>query len=185
MTKPTKWHVRPVKTQISLGIRPVWSESSQCAQWVAKDPSFLHADSKDSDQTGLMPRLIWVFAGRTCHFVGFAMRWLIKVLIEQEIKWVYTDNKGICSSILHINTLKSHISLMDFPFPSLSIGRVHLSFKRCLVCFFHFYHIFDRNSCEQTVQTLIRRRVLRRLIWVCTDCLCPKNMTPCLYGLFL
>ena len=26
-TKPTKWHVRPAKTQISLGIRPVWSES--------------------------------------------------------------------------------------------------------------------------------------------------------------
>ena len=44
---------------------PVWSESSLCAQWVAKDPSFLHADSEDSDQTGRMPRLIWVFAGRT------------------------------------------------------------------------------------------------------------------------
>ena len=29
-----------------------------CAQWLAKDPSFLHADSKDSDQTGRMPRLI-------------------------------------------------------------------------------------------------------------------------------
>ena len=29
------------------------------------------------DQTGQMPRLIWVFAGRTCHFVGFIMRWLI------------------------------------------------------------------------------------------------------------
>ena len=27
MTKPTKRHVRPAKTQISLGIRPVWSES--------------------------------------------------------------------------------------------------------------------------------------------------------------
>ena len=25
VTKPTKWHVRPVKTQISLGIHPVWS----------------------------------------------------------------------------------------------------------------------------------------------------------------
>ena len=25
MTKPTKWHVRPAKTQINLGIRPVWS----------------------------------------------------------------------------------------------------------------------------------------------------------------
>ena len=27
MTKPTKWHVRPAKTQISLDIRPVWSEA--------------------------------------------------------------------------------------------------------------------------------------------------------------
>ena len=64
MTKATKWHVRPAKTQISLGIHTVWSESSLCAQWVAKDPSCLHADSEDSDQTGRMPRLIWVFAGR-------------------------------------------------------------------------------------------------------------------------
>ena len=31
MTKPTKWFVRPAKTQISLGIRPVWSESSLSA----------------------------------------------------------------------------------------------------------------------------------------------------------
>ena len=39
MTKPTKWHMHPTKTQISLGIRPIWSESSLCAQCVAKDPS--------------------------------------------------------------------------------------------------------------------------------------------------
>ena len=76
MTKLTKW-LRPSKTQISLGICPVWSESLLCTQWVAKDPNFLHADSEDSDQTGRMPRLIWVFAGRTCHFVGFVMRRLI------------------------------------------------------------------------------------------------------------
>ena len=32
--------------------------SLHCApQWVAKDPSFLYADSKDSDPTGRMPRL--------------------------------------------------------------------------------------------------------------------------------
>ena len=67
MTKPTKWH--PATPQISLGIRPVWSESSLCAQWVGKDSSFLHADSEDSDQTGRMSRLIWVFDGHTwfCH----------------------------------------------------------------------------------------------------------------------
>ena len=81
VTKPIKWHVRPAKTQISLGIRPVWSESSLCAQWVAKDPSFLHADSEYSDQTWWMPRLIWVFAWRTGHFVGFLMRWLMYVVI--------------------------------------------------------------------------------------------------------
>ena len=75
--KPTKSPVRPAKTQISLGIRPVWSESSLCSQWEVKDQRFLHADSKDSDQTGWMPRLIWVFAGRTGHFVGFVMRQLI------------------------------------------------------------------------------------------------------------
>ena len=75
MTKPTKW-LRPAKTQISLGICPVWSVFA-CAQLVPKDQNFLHADSKDADQTGRMPRLIWVFAGRTGHFVGFVMRRLM------------------------------------------------------------------------------------------------------------
>ena len=45
-------------------LRSAWAyaqsdQSSLCAQWVAKDPRFLHADSEDSDQTGQMPRLIW------------------------------------------------------------------------------------------------------------------------------
>ena len=76
--------MRQAKTQISLCIRPVWSESLLCVQWVANDPNFLHADSEDSDQTGRMPRLIWVFAGRTCHLVGFVMRRL-KYLYEHSI----------------------------------------------------------------------------------------------------
>ena len=57
MTKPTN--------DCALSEHSVWSESLLCAQWEAKDPIFLHADSEDSDQTGRMPRLIWVFAGRT------------------------------------------------------------------------------------------------------------------------
>ena len=76
MTKPTKW----VYAQRRL--RSAWAsaqsdQSSLCVQWVAKDPSFLHADSGGSDQTGRMPRLIWVFAGCTDHFVGFVIRRLI------------------------------------------------------------------------------------------------------------
>ena len=47
--KTNKMDVRPAKTQISLGIRPVWSESSLFAQMVAKDSSFLQADSEASD----------------------------------------------------------------------------------------------------------------------------------------
>ena len=79
--KINKVAVRPAKTQFRLGIRPVWSEFAvRSVPWVAKDPNFLHADSEDSDQTGRMPRLIWVFAGRTCHFVGFVMRRLNFIL---------------------------------------------------------------------------------------------------------
>ena len=48
----------------------------------AKDPSFLHADSEDSDQTGRMPWLKWVFTGRTCHFVGFVMRRLKYEIVQ-------------------------------------------------------------------------------------------------------
>ena len=66
--KTNKMSVSPAKTQISLGIRPVWLESSLCTQWVATDPSFLHADSEDSDQS-----LCWAHS----HFVGFVMSQLI------------------------------------------------------------------------------------------------------------
>ena len=34
----------------------------------------LHADSEDSDQTGRMPRLIWVFAGRTAILLVLSCR---------------------------------------------------------------------------------------------------------------
>ena len=77
MTKPSNLPVRPKNTQISLGIRPVWPESSLCPLWVAKVPRFLQADSEDSDQIAWMSRFIWGFAGRTVHFVCFDMLRLI------------------------------------------------------------------------------------------------------------
>ena len=76
MTKPNKWHVRPAKTQISLGICPVWSQSL-LSTWRNIGPLTTYwANSEDPDQTGQMPWLIWVFAGRTFHFVGFVVWWL-------------------------------------------------------------------------------------------------------------
>ena len=41
----------------------------------------------------------------------------------------------------------------------------------------HFYFISERHSCQQTVHTLIKRHVLRRLIWVYTVCLSPIYWT--------
>ena len=86
MTKPTKWHVCPAKTQISLGIRPVWSETLLYTQLVAKDPSFLHADSKDwldwaNAQADLS--LCWAympfcwFCHEAAHFVPFLYNYTV------------------------------------------------------------------------------------------------------------
>ena len=77
--KTNKVIVHPAKTQISLD-RPVCSESSLCAQWVAKDPSFLHVDSEDSDQTGRIPRLIWVFAWRILILLVLSCRGSFHIL---------------------------------------------------------------------------------------------------------
>ena len=69
-------------------LRSAWTsaqsgQSSLGAQWVAKDPRFLHEDSEDSDQTGRMPRLIWVFVGRTCH--------LLVLSCGNSYKWRYPE----------------------------------------------------------------------------------------------
>ena len=64
--------VRWAKTQISWSIHPVWSESSLCAWWVAKDPLFLHADSRlwsDWADAQAYPSLRLAHT----HFVGFVM----------------------------------------------------------------------------------------------------------------
>ena len=65
MTKPTKWHVGPAKTQISLGIRPVWSEFWLSA-WRKLGSLATLADA----QADLSLR--WAHS----HFVGFVMRQL-------------------------------------------------------------------------------------------------------------
>ena len=106
-----KWHVCPAKTPITLGIRPVWSESLLCTQWVAKDPSFFHADSEDSDQNGRMPRLIWVFAECTCHFVlswGDSVRGL-RVVEEGSVWSVFSrfswNSTWKCFILIFVNSL--------------------------------------------------------------------------------
>ena len=90
----TKWYmyVRPAKTQISLGIRPVWSESLPLMC------SFLQADSEDSDQDA---QLIRVFAGGTSHFVGFVtMRLIWFVLFLSYRQYTIIDYWGIGHEVM-------------------------------------------------------------------------------------
>ena len=72
--KTNKMIVRPAKTQISLGICPVWSESSLSAWWNLGSLATCWAHSEDSDQTGRMRRLIWIFAGRTLILLVLSCR---------------------------------------------------------------------------------------------------------------
>ena len=49
---------------------------------------------------------------------------------------------------------------------------------------FYYYSNFDRRLCSPTVKNLIRRRIMRRLIMVCTDCLSShKKDARQIYGL--
>ena len=72
--KINKMAVRPAKTQISLGIRPVWSESSLSACRKLGCSATHWAHSEDSDKTGRMPRLFLVFAGRTVTLLVLSCR---------------------------------------------------------------------------------------------------------------
>ena len=112
MTSHELWHdktnkvtVHPAKTQISLGIRPVWSESSLGAQWVAKDPSFLHVDSEDwSDWADAQADLSLRWAHS--HFVGFVMSqltWWDKMKSVTIYMSLITRKSvfGVCNQVRH------------------------------------------------------------------------------------
>ena len=70
MTKPIKWHVRQAKTQISLGIRLVWSVVTVRMKktWVLSYPLSAQHRLWSDAQADLSLR--WVHS----HFVGFVMR---------------------------------------------------------------------------------------------------------------
>ena len=74
------------------------------------------------------------------------------------------------------------------PFKPNVISHYHkldqsISVLRVVRLYFSFLSNSNRIFCKQTVETLIRCRVLRRLIWVSTVCLCPTKRALDLNGL--
>ena len=55
VTKHTKWHVRPAKAQISLGIRPVWSEYSLALNGYLRNQAFFMRTVKTLIRLGGCP----------------------------------------------------------------------------------------------------------------------------------
>ena len=78
MIKLTKWLCAQWRFK-SAWVSVQSDQSSLHAQWVAKDPSFLHADSKYSDQGGY-PGLSESLLGSTA-IVGFVVRGLIYLVL--------------------------------------------------------------------------------------------------------
>ena len=100
MTKTRTWLVRTAKTQISLGIRPVWSESFLSA-WRKLGSLATHwAHSEDSDRTGRMPRLIWDFAGRTVILLVLSWGGSF-VVLARLVSWAGLEFDCIGSWSLH------------------------------------------------------------------------------------
>ena len=130
VTKPTKWSVRRAKTQISLGIRPVWSESSLCAQWVAKDPSFLHGNSEDSIRLGGCPG--WIESSLGPHAILF-------VLSRGSSNGFSALRAWFCH--VCVRKINDHASIINrFYLLYLQIGQVHFSLAWCTFIFlFQFW----------------------------------------------
>ena len=129
--KTNKVTVRPAKTRISLGICPVWSESLLSAWRKLWSLATHWVHSEDSDQTGRMPRLIWVFAGCS-HFVSFVMSWLtmLSVWLYRKV-WKIETHKSIAVIILKFTKklfIYHSVQKMQLESPEKKATQIHWNF---------------------------------------------------------
>ena len=131
--------------RLSLGIRLVWSESS-LSPW-RKLVSLATRYSEDSDQTGRMPRLIWVFGGRTVrsHFVGFVMRRL-KFLSPKTTK----------SSTWYISLWKLHVISFGI---DMKVSGISINYwKTADITMFLFIKYLKHLRCPAFLKTFERKK---------------------------
>ena len=102
-------NVCPAKTQISLGIRPVWSESS-LSTWRKLGSLAIHqVHSEDSDQIGRIPSLIRVFAGRTVILLVLSCRRRLQNVVC-DVKWFF-ESRHDKTNKMNVRPAKTQISL--------------------------------------------------------------------------
>ena len=125
MTKPTKWHVRPAKTQVSLGIRPVWPESSLSA-WrklgslltLLSAQRRLWSDWADV-QADLSLRWAYIPFCRFCHALAhiLCVTWQSNILMSRNVrKHIHHENMPI-----YFDPLKPHFYIVKLGFTGVYI----------------------------------------------------------------
>ena len=159
--------MRPAKTQISLGIRPVWSETS-LSTW-----------RKLGSLAGRMPRLIWAFAGRTVILLVLSRggsNLFLWVLLHYDQLWVWSHKTNFSfvwdmgrrrhDTKLYLSTIycplfrfqTRHICIMEF---CLAIEQAYL------------YHPRNRHKC---LSMHGRFSVNIQLLINCVKCLNKRTM---------
>ena len=145
--------MRPAKIQIIMCIRAVWSASSLGAFWIANNAKFSDPDNKNwSDSVDAQSDLSlrWAHSQKVRFFCVVA-----KIMPDEEIE-------------------KSQIILDWIDSTALSIGRAEFQVWACDLD-------INRDKClnyMQTWETLIRCRIMRRLILVFTVCQLPFGWSP-------
>ena len=118
-----------------------------------------------------MPRLIWVIAGRTCHFVGFAMRWLkwctpLFSLFDMGNSWVYIHVHRLVNVMGESPTMggvrggSGERGSIETPFNS----EFHFLGKFWLNLINFGYRIYPKYSHSCTIDKII---LLPKNVWNC------------------
>ena len=177
--KTNKMNVRPAKTRISLGIRPVWSESSLSA-WRKLGSLTIHwAHSEDSDQTGLSLR--WVHT----HFVGFLMSWLGQIRksycysstnVTYNIETLY--NHHIHGPILVMNISVPLNSLVCLCFTLVSNYLTHIrrnsisnkSVRSFIQIYWHHKTFTEHQKIQLSVNSQTKSTIIFHMMLISSAC---------------
>ena len=145
MTKPTKWPCAQRR------LRPAWasaqSDQSSLSAWRQLGSFATHwAHREDSDQTGWMPRLIWVFDGRTLILLVLSCRssdYSCAVCIFEKIVQAF---KGSCQTVFRLDT-----------FLNINWNNPGESFRTCILILSSPFKKVEKKSVHQyTISYLFR-----------------------------
>ena len=146
----TKWHA-PNKDSDQPEYPPSLIRDFTVCMKKPWDLAIQWVHSKDSDQTGRTPRLIWVFAGRIGHFIGFVVQRLKSYLLDYCRE---TDQVGIWWWFRDYQHMSQLMRLWYFSSSVNSILQMHM--RSHSVGLDVWFLIYCHTSCVRIAKALAR-----------------------------